>query len=78
MQTEKMRTPSGSKRFFPVGYFKPRSSLFAAKSAPQMMSVDRKSRAESTKEANSDIEFERTTAPPLETSSKMFTSMFTS
>jgi hypothetical protein len=43
-----------------------------------MMSVDRKSRAESTKEANSDIEFERTTAPPLETSSKMFTSMFTS
>lgn len=75
MMMEKTRIPMGSRRLRPMGNFflrvwrrQPTSLLVV-----QMMIVQSKSRAESTRDAIKDSEFDQMAATPLAASKKMLT-----
>lgn len=58
MTTEKMSTPRGSNLLLPAGYFPLSDGTPIAQDVPRMMNVERRSRAESTSEATSEIDDE--------------------
>lgn len=75
MIMEKTRMPMGSKRLRPIGnlffraFRRQPTSLFVV----QMMIVQSKSRAESTRDAIKDSEFDQMAATPLAASRRMLT-----